>query len=173
MGRLGERGWGHYVDLRSGGSERVLRESLDVLVEMGETGYLSSVAGILAQALYRQGRYDEAADMADLCRSNAGRWDVDAQCAWRTAHAGVAAQRGKLEDAKALAREAIALIDATDYLNERADTYMALAEVLQLGGQAEEATAAVQHAVELYGHKGATYLVEKAQAQLATLRSRS
>jgi hypothetical protein len=38
--------------------------SLEELEAFGETGYTSTVRGLLAEALYQQGRYDEAYESA-------------------------------------------------------------------------------------------------------------
>ncbi|MDP9284713.1 MAG: AAA family ATPase, partial [Actinomycetota bacterium] len=53
-------GW---VELLAGdpaAAEREFRASYELSERMGETGYLSTTAGFLAEALYAQGRYEEA-----------------------------------------------------------------------------------------------------------------
>ena len=53
-------------------AEARLRETYDVLADAGKRGMLSTIASILAECLYRQGRYDEAGEMLDGGR-RAGR----------------------------------------------------------------------------------------------------
>jgi len=83
----------------------------------------------------------------------------------------VAARRGAFEDAETLAREAIAMIDQGDFINDQADARMALAEVLQLAGRAPEAVEVVQEALERYRAKGNVTQTAIAESRLAELRT--
>jgi hypothetical protein len=57
--------------------------------------------------------------------------DVVSQVGWRSVRARVLAQRGDVEQAESLAREAVALADATDGPEIQAGAGVALAHVLQ------------------------------------------
>ena len=48
-------------------AESELRTDYRRLEEMGERNYISTTAGLLADVLYRQGRYDESAEFAGVC----------------------------------------------------------------------------------------------------------
>ena len=48
-------------------AESELRTDYRRLEEMGERNYISTTAGLLADVLYRQGRYDESAEFAGTC----------------------------------------------------------------------------------------------------------
>jgi len=137
-------------------AERELRPACETLERIGELGYLSSAAPPLADALYLQGRDDEAFLVTE-------RWDpkrltvpedVDAQVGWLRVRAKLLARRGDFEAAERLAREATARTARTDFLDLHARAVADLAEVLRLAGRSEESAAAVQEAIRLYEQKG-------------------
>ena len=77
--------------------------------------------------------------------------DLATQAIWRGVRAKVLARRGRHEEAEALAREAVALVEPTDLLTDQGDALLALAEVLELRGGRAEAAAAAGEALERYG----------------------
>jgi class 3 adenylate cyclase/tetratricopeptide (TPR) repeat protein len=91
----------------------ILDEAREILLNAGERGYLSTVYGLLALALAKQGRYDDAGRMADEGRAIGAEDDLITQIYWRVARAHVSAARGDAETARALATEVVEL--ATDY----------------------------------------------------------
>ncbi len=136
-------------------AERELRVGLELFEAMGETGVLSTLAAFLAESLYRQGRDDEAEDLALLSERVASDDDAASQIAWRSTLGKVFARRGDIGRGESLARQAVHLAEETDFLTMRADARLALAEVLALAGRpAQEAEAAVGEALELYRRKG-------------------
>jgi predicted ATPase/class 3 adenylate cyclase len=126
----------------------------ETLDRMGERGFLSTVAGFLAQALYARGEYDEAARFSRTSEEAAAEDDVFSQMLWRISRARILAQQGDLLRAEALAREAVRLGEQTDFLNTRADTLVDFAEVLALAGRRAEALDALGEAAKLYEQKG-------------------
>jgi class 3 adenylate cyclase/tetratricopeptide (TPR) repeat protein len=152
-------------------AERILREGYDLLEEVGETGYLASVGAMLAEAVYRQGRYDEAQRYALATRDTVATDDLDPQVRWRGVAAKVLAQRGELERAKSLAREAVDLVESTDWLHLRAELHRDLAEVLLLSGAVDAAAHSLEHALALYEEKGDLPDAERVRERLAELRA--
>ena len=75
---------------------------------------------------------------------------------WRQARAKVLARRGDHAEAERLAREAVAIAESTDFLNEQADTYADLAEVLSVAGRAQEAALALGQALRMRSAQGQT-----------------
>ena len=134
--------------------EAKLRWACEVLEQMGETGRLSTLAGILADIVYRQGRYEEADSLAELSKRVTAPDDLASQMLWRSVRAKIAARRGDFDVAQALAQEAAALADSTDASHFHGDVRMDLAEVLWLAGRPEEAAVALKRAIELYEAKG-------------------
>jgi tetratricopeptide (TPR) repeat protein len=138
---------------------------------MGEKGFLATRLGCLAEAIYAQGRHAEAEEMSRRAEmaSPGEEEDVDAQFRWRAVRAKVLAQRGEHRAAEAMVREAVALIARTDWLNQRAGAQLDLAEVLELAGRRDEATAAVEEALRLYEAKENVVAAAKARVRFARL----
>ena len=151
-------------------AERELRASCETLEAIGDRGYLSTAAADLAEALYAQGRYDEAELRIEISKRATATEDVQAQIGWRTVRAKVLARRGRLPEAEALAREALELAKVTDGIGMHAAVLRDLAEVLALAGREREAAAARVEALRLYEKKGAVAAVERVRASLATAR---
>ncbi|MGI8607265.1 MAG: hypothetical protein ACR2L0_08985, partial [Gaiellaceae bacterium] len=152
-------------------AEERLRESYDTLREAGERGVLGTVAASLGEALYQQGRYDEAEEMARVGEEAAATDDIYLQVFWRAVLAKVLARRGLLGEAEALAHEAVALAYESEYVDARSDAQLALAEVLRLAGRSGEAAEAVEKVRVLHEAKGNVLQVERAQTLLAELHS--
>jgi predicted ATPase len=134
-------------------AEQVMRPGYELLVAMGEKSNLSTVAAMLAEALYRQGD-KEAERFTTVSEEAAAIEDVGAQVAWRSTRAKVLARRGQPAEAESLGREAVTLAEATDAPNVRADALMDLAEVLSLADRPDEAAPIVDQATGLYEAKG-------------------
>ena len=136
---------------------------------MGERGLLSTVAGFLAQALYAEGDYHEAARFSRASEDAAATDDVFSQMLWRISRAKILVRQGDSERAEALAQEAVRLGEATDLLSTRADMLCDLAEVLRLAGRRADALPALATAARLYEQKGNLPGLERAQALAADL----
>src|SRR5439155_12034748 len=67
--------------------ERVLRPACDELRAAGETGYLSTQIGKLAEALYELGRYDEAEEASRERERLTQQAEVVSQIVWRRVRA--------------------------------------------------------------------------------------
>ena len=129
-------------------------EACRLFAEVGEKGYLSTAAGNLAQALYAVDRLEEAEAWAGRAAELGASDDATTGLLWRQVRAKVLARRGEHAEAERLAHEAVAIGDATDYLNGQGDAYADLAEVLLLGGKRDDAAAALEQALERYERKG-------------------
>ena len=77
-------------------AERLLSEAHEILLDAGERGYLSTVSGMLALALAKQERFDEAEVYAEEGRRIGAEDDVITQVYCRVAMAHVAAAKGQL-----------------------------------------------------------------------------
>jgi tetratricopeptide (TPR) repeat protein len=150
-------------------AEREWRAGFDAAVEMGEQGFQSTVAALLAHALLRQGRLEEAEEMVTLSERAGAEDDVSTQVLGRSARARVLAARGKVDEAERLARDAIERSEATDDLNMRADTLVDLGEVLDAAGDREGAVAALDSALSLYEDKGNAAAVEVTRRRRSAL----
>ena len=149
---------------RPGEAERVLRLSVDSLERRGDVGHLATVAPLLADVLYRQGRPDEAMPLTELVARSALADDLDPQVAWRRVQAKLLAQRGDFEHADRLAREAIALAARSDYLDLHARAIEDLVEVLRLAGRQHDALDELGPAIRLHDRKGNVVAAARARA---------
>jgi ATP/maltotriose-dependent transcriptional regulator MalT len=135
-------------------AERELRPAYETLERMGNWANLGYVAPTLADALFMQGRDEEALRLTELTERITSTWDVQGQIAWRRVRAKLLARRGQVEEAKQLAHAATALAGRTDFVLEHAQAVADLAEVLRLAGESKESAAAVHEAIRLYEEKG-------------------
>ena len=135
-------------------AERSARAAYRALEEMGERAFRSTMAASLAVAILEQGRDEEAEDFAELSAQLAASGDLLTQIRWRRVRARVLARRAEIQAAEALAREAVAIAEATDFVNDRADALIDLSHVLEASRRGDEAVAAASGALHLYELKG-------------------
>jgi class 3 adenylate cyclase/tetratricopeptide (TPR) repeat protein len=146
---------------------RYLHPFCELLEEREQRFYLSSIAPELGRELCALGRHDEAERYAQLVRDLDVRQNVLGQATWRQVQALVHANRGQVEQAEALAREAVEIIEATDGLNYQGDALCDLAEVLRAAGRTDEAAATLEQALERYERKRNVVMAERTRARLA------
>ncbi|MGI8928828.1 MAG: ATP-binding protein [Candidatus Limnocylindrales bacterium] len=150
-------------------AETVLLAAYQQLSALGDRGFSSSIAGQLAHLYTHLGRFDEADRYALVARETATPDDVEAQARGLSASARVLAHRGELGAAEALAARAVEMVDRTDYLDLRAQTYAEQAEVLVEAGKRAAALDALQSALEMYEAKGATFIANSVRKRLEEL----
>ena len=135
-------------------AEAELRANCEALQRMGERVWLCSFACFLAEALYVQGKYDEADHWVGVGRDTAAEDDLEAQADWRCVRGKLLARRGRFEEAEALVREGLAIAQRTDEIDHIADAWADVSEVLRLAGRDTEAVEAAQQAIAMYERKG-------------------
>jgi DNA-binding SARP family transcriptional activator len=135
-------------------AELVLRELCAELEQLEDLSHLASRAGDLADALYLQGRVDEAGEWTRVAETHASEDDFDAALRWRPVRALVHASQGEHDQAERLARESARQAELGDGLNRQARVHASFGEILRLAGRSEEAAGAFDRAVELYEQKG-------------------
>ncbi|MGN6795215.1 MAG: adenylate/guanylate cyclase domain-containing protein [Streptosporangiaceae bacterium] len=145
-------------------AETVLQASADQLREMGEAGWLSTALAWLAEAVYLQGRADQAYELAEESEHLAEGGDVFSRVLWRSVRARVLADRGRTAEAEQLAREAVTLADDTDSLALQADARLGLTHVLRSLGRRGPAERTLAEAIDLYQRKGAVAAIARAKA---------
>jgi ATP/maltotriose-dependent transcriptional regulator MalT len=147
-------------------AERVLRESYEILAEMGDKNVLSTVAAGLSDVVLAQGREQEAHRLAKESEALAAPDDVESQIRWRAASARLLAARGEPERAEAPARWAVGLAAGVEFPNLQATAALALAEVLRSGGREDEAEPFVSRALAHYELKGNLVSARKVRQML-------
>ena len=164
-------GW---IELLAGdpaAAERELRFGHDTLREIGEVGWLSTVEAILAEAVFQQGRDDEADLLTRESERSAGAEDVYSQAAWRSARAKVLARRRDRRTAMRLAAEATDIAAASDFLHLRWHLLMSRAEVLWMVGESDERAFTLAEAVRVADQKGNVVAAEQASRLLASAQT--
>ena len=160
------------VELHAGDAARaaeVALEGVAALDALGERGWLSTVAGHGAEALYRLGRDEEAWQLTDKAEEAGAADDVITQMLILQVRAKLLARRGEHAEAERLARSAVEWVEPTDALEYKANALRDLAIVLSAAGKSDEAIAALKQAQPLYEEKGHTVGVARVEALRAEL----
>jgi tetratricopeptide (TPR) repeat protein len=140
--------------------------------ELGQTGALSSFLADHGRSLCALGRHDEAEPLAQRARELANEQDLWSQAIWRQVQALVLAVRGAHDEAERLARDAVQVLAPTDSLTEQGNAFVDLADVLAAAGRADEATAALEQALDRYERKKNLVMAQRVREKLATTAAR-
>jgi tetratricopeptide (TPR) repeat protein len=164
------------VELIAGDAEAAeaeLRRDYDALSAMGERNYISTTAAFLAEALYREGRDEEAMVMTEQSEEIAADDDVTTQYLWRSVRAKLVARRGQFEEAESLAREAIRIIEAAQDPDSQGYAYIDLAEVLRMAGRPGDAVRAADESAARFDLKANTESATRARTLRAEIEAES
>ena len=133
---------------------------------MSQGAILAPTTALLAQAVLAQGRVEEAGELALEADRRAAARDRVTQAVWRGVRARALAVAGHCDEALALARETVAVLEPTDLLCNRGDGMLDLAAVLEACGRRGESQRAARAALVDYEHKGNVVGVARAQQLL-------
>ena len=147
-------------------AEELLREMSEAYDAIGETGFNSTIVGLLANTLCDQGRYEEAERFVARSRELSADDDFASQASWRMAQARVLADRGEFEDAIRLADEAVEINGQTDYIGWQGDGLEVKGQVLEAAGRGDDARAAYEEAIARYERKGNVVAAGRVRARL-------
>ena len=151
-------------------AEAEFRRDYEALDRMGERNYRATVAGDLAEALYQQGRLEEAESFAKISQEIAATDDIASQVIWRSVLGKVLARRGNFDRGRELVMEARALLSRSDELDTQGNILVDLAEVHELADQPDEAVRALEDAIQLFEAKGNVVSASRARERLTELR---
>jgi class 3 adenylate cyclase len=144
----------------------VLRMGIDAFERAsGERNAL--LIALLSEALAGAGQDDEAWVCAQEARALSAGRAMHVEPMWQQAAALVLARRGQLEQAEALAQEAVLRLRATEFMWKTADALARLAVVCRLSGRQADAAVLFREAQRLYEEKGIIRLAEGTQRLLA------
>ena len=135
-------------------AEERMRPAYETFRKIGERATCSTLAAILGEAVYQQGRYDEADALSHVSEEIASPEDFDAQYRWRALRAKIHARNGDVPEAEAIAREGVRIVQQSDAPVEQADALLALAAVLRESGRSDESVPIIAQALQLYEAKG-------------------
>ena len=154
------------VELMAGdpsAAEAELRRDHDGLDAMGERNYISSTAALLAEALWRLERFEEASSYAAFSREVAAPADVFSQHLWRGVQAKLLARQGAPDEAIALAESGVQATRTSDDIESQGNAVVFLAETLSIAGRLDDARSAADEARRLFLVKGNVVSAERAR----------
>jgi class 3 adenylate cyclase/tetratricopeptide (TPR) repeat protein len=132
--RLAVVAW-HQEDIK--GAERLSRESIRTLMKLEDRGTLCEAQRQLAETLLLQGKLDDAERYAEAALETVGPQDMSSRASTRYTLAKVRRSQGRLDEAEKLLREAVAIIDETEYREFGSDSLRQLAQLLRDRGDPE------------------------------------
>jgi tetratricopeptide (TPR) repeat protein len=160
-------GWTALLADRPQRAEHELRAGVQLLEAGGDRAFLGTVAAVLADVLYRLGRYHEAEEWTKRSEQAAPADDVVTQVYWRATRAKVLARRrDHAEEALRLSAEAVEWARRSDAPQLLGDSLSDHAEALRLVGRFDEALPMLREALAVYEQKGIVPLIKRTQAQL-------
>jgi tetratricopeptide (TPR) repeat protein len=148
---------------------RTAREGFETLEELGERAFASTNAAIIAAALCRLNRDEDAAAWAARGRELSPEDDAATISMTAAVEGVLLARRGELGRGEALARRGVADAEGTDFWSQRGGAYEALAEVLATAGKTEEAKSTLEQALAVYEEKGVIPSAERVRRLIAEL----
>jgi tetratricopeptide (TPR) repeat protein len=152
-------------------TERVAREGIEQLREMGEHGYLATSLIYLADAIVSQDRPDEAETILKQAEEHATEDDAVTLIGIRRVRAKILRKQGHLDEAERHAREAIAFGEPTDYLYERGISHRVLGEILLAKEERAEGLEHLGVALDLFERKGVLVLLDALRARIAEVEA--
>jgi DNA-binding SARP family transcriptional activator len=151
-------------------AEAELRKDYEALDAMGERNYISSIAGLLAEALYRQGRIAEAAEHAAFCEAVAAPSDVFSQHLWRGVRGKLLAGGGAHDEGVKLAASGVEQTRTSDDIEGQGNALMFLAEAQAAAGRHDDAARSAAEARVLFDAKGNVVSAARAAALVSAPR---
>jgi hypothetical protein len=91
-----------------------------------------------------------------MSAETAGSEDIYSQSLARSVRAKLLARKGDVEAAEELGRQAVAIVEPTDFLFMLGIALLSFGETLQLAGRAEEARTVFEDAIRVREQKGFT-----------------
>jgi class 3 adenylate cyclase/tetratricopeptide (TPR) repeat protein len=142
---------GRLVGRREGAAkaEKLFRESIRILQPLEDRGTLCEVQRELAEALLAQGKVDEAEVYALKAVETVGPQDVSSQASTRTTLGLVRAAQGRDEEAEALFRESIDILERSEYTRFLSAPLKAIIQFFAERERVEEAAAFRERLAEL------------------------
>lgn len=135
-------------------AERELRGLVELLGEIGEHAFASTVAALRARAHVELDQFDEAEQAARRSLELAEQDDAISQAYAHAALARALAAHGRLDEALPQGLLAVAAVESADVPDIRADVRFDLALAYRAAGDRASAAQAAREALELYRAKG-------------------
>lgn len=151
-------------------AEQEMRAGYERLEAVGDKAFRSTMAAVLAEALYQLDRHEEAEQLAGIAIALGSVDDVATQAQASAVQAKLLAAKRDFDGAERLAREALERSKDADALDMRAYVLLSAGEVFRLAGRGDEAKAAFGEAADVSDRKGNVVRARDARARLAVSR---
>jgi DNA-binding SARP family transcriptional activator len=151
----------------AGRAEVILAESCAALRGAGDAAWLATNTASLAEAVYRQGRFDEALELSAFALATAPPGHLTSRSPAMRANALALAAVGRIDEAIEVATRLLDMLADSDVLNERGEASAAAAEVLQGAGRSSEARRRWEDALRMFDEKGNAVASERVRGRLA------
>jgi class 3 adenylate cyclase/tetratricopeptide (TPR) repeat protein len=130
-------------------AERLFRESIRILQPTEDRGTLCEVQRSLAEILLEQGKIDAAEVYALKAVETTGPQDVSSQSTTRKTLAMVRAAQGRDDEAESLFREAIDILERSEYTRFLSEPLKAIIQFLEERGRVEDVIGFEERLAEL------------------------
>jgi tetratricopeptide (TPR) repeat protein len=166
---------GHVAELAGDldAAEREYQRSCDDLEALGESSYLSTVAGLHARLLARRGRATEAQAALELARRHGSPDDTATQSLVRQAEGLLAAAAGEADRARAAITDALQREPASDQPDSVGETYLVAADVEKILGNTPAQRDYLAAAQPLFEAKGNVVRAREVTSRLRALTADS
>jgi ATP/maltotriose-dependent transcriptional regulator MalT len=158
---------GAQIELLAGdpaAAERELRASSGAFDEIGAATSATTHRALLAEAVARLGRLDEAEELAQQVAADATADDVIAHVLWRSALARVRAREGSAQEAMELANEARRRLGDAEFPQLAIAALLAAAEAAIAAEESAEAERLLAEARQIAEAKGAVASIAQLDA---------
>jgi ATP/maltotriose-dependent transcriptional regulator MalT len=146
-------------------AEKLSREAIRILKPVEDRGTLCEVQRLLAELLLEQDRIDEAEVYALKAVETVGPQDVSSQASTKKSLGLVRARQGRDEEAEALFRASVEILERSEYSRFLSDPLKTLIRFLEERGRADEAAPFRTRLAELKG--AVPELEEESAVQIA------
>jgi class 3 adenylate cyclase/tetratricopeptide (TPR) repeat protein len=150
-------------------AEREYERSRDDLVALGESSYLSTVAGLHARLLARRGRPAEALAALELARRHGSPDDVATQSLVRQAEGLLAAAAGEADRARAAVTDAVQREPRDEQPNSVGEAHLTAADVEKMLGSTQAERDYLAAAQPLFEMKGNVVRAREVASRLRAL----
>jgi tetratricopeptide (TPR) repeat protein len=152
-----------------GRAEAILSESCAALRGAGDAIWLATNTASLAEAVYRQGRFEEALELSASAVATAPPGHLTSLSQANRVYALALAAVGRVDEATSVIDELLEMLSDTDVLTERGEAAAAAAEVLHRAGRTSEAHVRGEEALRLFEEKGNVVASDRIRVRLAEL----
>jgi len=128
--------------------------SCAALLALGESSYLSTVAGGLARLLARRGKWAAAREAVDMARLHGSAEDAMTQVLIKEAEGLIAAGAADSRSARSAHAASLELLVGTEVPDDAAEAYVVGAEIESMLGDASAERHHLEHALPLFEEKG-------------------